>query len=134
MNLLHQYRLFSFMPLLLHFLIISRLEARHMGRCIKRGQVLIINYIDQICYNIHIKICKGKILHTITLNIQDNIYEHIMYLLKSLNPKDIEIIDSKLLEIDSNFDVWTKDEINNIGKIGFNSKSFVEDSEDYSKW
>jgi len=57
-----------------------------------------------------------------------------MYLLKSLNPKDIEIIDSKLLEIDSNFDVWTKDEINNIGKIGFNSKSFVEDSEDYSKW
>ena len=73
-------------------------------------------------------------MHTITLNIQDNIYEHIMYLLKSLNPKDIEIIDSKLLEIDSNFDVWTKDEINNIGKIGFNSKSFVEDSEDYSKW
>ena len=29
---------------------------------------------------------------------------------------------------------WDEKEIENIGKIGFNSQSFVEDSEDYSKW
>lgn len=29
---------------------------------------------------------------------------------------------------------WHKKELENIGKIGFNSKSFVNDSEDYSKW
>ena len=29
---------------------------------------------------------------------------------------------------------WYKKELENIGKIGFNSKSFVEDSEDYSQW
>lgn len=29
---------------------------------------------------------------------------------------------------------WHKKELENIGKIGFNSKSFVEDDENYSKW
>jgi len=29
---------------------------------------------------------------------------------------------------------WHQKELENIGKIGFNSKSFVEDDEDYSKW
>jgi len=29
---------------------------------------------------------------------------------------------------------WHKKELENIGKIGFNSKSFVDDDEDYSKW
>ena len=29
---------------------------------------------------------------------------------------------------------WHKKELENIGKIGFHSESFVEDSEDYTKW
>ena len=29
---------------------------------------------------------------------------------------------------------WDDKELANIGKIGHNSKSFVDDSEDYSKW
>jgi antitoxin YefM len=29
---------------------------------------------------------------------------------------------------------WHKKELENIGKIGLHSKSFVEDNEDYSKW
>ena len=29
---------------------------------------------------------------------------------------------------------WDEKEIDNIGKIGFNSKSFIEDKEDYTKW
>ena len=76
-------------------------------------------------------------MHSIRLNIQDNIYSHIMFLLKSLNPNDIEIInDDVTLNSTKNmhYENWTQDEIVNIGKIGMNSKSFVEDDEDYSKW
>jgi len=32
------------------------------------------------------------------------------------------------------YDFWKNDELESIGKIGLNSKSFVEDSEDYTKW
>ncbi len=30
--------------------------------------------------------------------------------------------------------VWHKKELENIGKVGLHSQSFVEDDEDYSKW
>ncbi len=76
-------------------------------------------------------------MHTIKLNIQDNIYSHIMFLLKSLNPKDIEIINDELTSNNVeniNYENWTQEEIANIGKIGLSSKSFIEDEEDYSKW
>ncbi|MEA2050833.1 MAG: hypothetical protein U9O56_08895 [Campylobacterota bacterium] len=74
-------------------------------------------------------------MHTVTLNIQDNIYSHIMFLLKNLNHKDLEIIEEKrVLDDDTKYNDWNKVELENIGKIGFNSKSFVEDNEDYSKW
>ena len=36
-------------------------------------------------------------MHTIKLKVQDSIYSHIMYLLKSLNQKEIEIIEDKQL-------------------------------------
>jgi antitoxin YefM len=29
---------------------------------------------------------------------------------------------------------WHKKELENVGKIGFDSRSFVDDGEDYSKW
>ena len=32
-------------------------------------------------------------MHTIKLNVQDNIYRHIMFLLKSLSSKELEIIE-----------------------------------------
>jgi len=32
-------------------------------------------------------------MHTVKLNIQDSAYNHVMYLLKSLNSKDIEVIE-----------------------------------------
>jgi len=73
-------------------------------------------------------------MHTIRLNIQDNIYSHIIFLLKSLNPKDIEIINEESMSNDAKDKNWNDTDISNIGKIGFNSKSFVEDKEDYSKW
>ena len=34
-------------------------------------------------------------MHTITLNVQDNIYENIMFLLKNLNLKGFEIKEEK---------------------------------------
>ncbi|MDA3937884.1 MAG: hypothetical protein PF693_01065 [Spirochaetia bacterium] len=70
-------------------------------------------------------------MHTVILKIQDNSYDHIMYLLNNLNNKDIEIVNSTA-ELDLNYETWSLDEINNTGKIGLHSKSFVEDSEDYS--
>ena len=42
--------------------------------------------------------------------------------------REIKVKDSK------EFEDWTKKELEQIGKIGFVSKSFIEDSEDYSKW
>lgn len=34
-------------------------------------------------------------MHTIRLNVKDSIYEHIMFLLKSLDTKELEIIEEK---------------------------------------
>jgi len=75
-------------------------------------------------------------MHTIKLNVQDSIYEHIMFLLNSLNSKGLEIIEDKENKDTkvSYFEDWTKEELSDIGKIGFVSDSFVDDSEDYSKW
>ena len=35
-------------------------------------------------------------MHTITLQVQDSMYEHFSYLLKNLNPKEIKVVDEKL--------------------------------------
>lgn len=44
--------------------------------------------------------------------------------------------DYELLKKSISYDymTWHKKELENIGKIGFNSKSFVDDKEDYTKW
>jgi len=76
-------------------------------------------------------------MHTVKLNIQDDVYNHVMFLLRSLRSKGIDIIDDST-STDSlpavNYETWTQEEIKNIGKIGLHSKSFEEDNEDYSKW
>ena len=33
-----------------------------------------------------------------------------------------------------NYELWDQEEIQSIGKIGFNSNSFIKDDEDYTKW
>ncbi|MDQ7060712.1 MAG: hypothetical protein Q9M43_06090 [Sulfurimonas sp.] len=74
-------------------------------------------------------------MHVVKLNIQDSIYNHIMFLLKNINTKELEIIeDKKVISDNVQYDKWNKSELNSIGKIGFNSKSFIDDNEDYSKW
>jgi len=72
-------------------------------------------------------------MHTVILKIQDNSYDHIMYLLNSLNHSDFEIVNASA-ELELNYETWSQDEINNTGKMGLHSKSFAADSEDYSKW
>lgn len=34
-------------------------------------------------------------MHTIKLNVQDSIYKHIMFLLRNLNTKELEIVEDK---------------------------------------
>lgn len=36
-------------------------------------------------------------MHTIKLNVQDGIYDHIMFLLNSLNTKELEIVENKVV-------------------------------------
>lgn len=37
-------------------------------------------------------------MHTLKLNVQDNIYNHIMFLLNNINSKDLEIVEDKVCE------------------------------------
>jgi hypothetical protein len=50
-------------------------------------------------------------MHSIKLNVQDSIYGHIMFLLNSLNSKDLEIIEDKTIE--------------SIGKVKYNENSEI---------
>ena len=49
-------------------------------------------------------------MHSIKLNVNNKIYDHVMFLLKSLNREDLEIIEDK--EISKN--QHTKEEIKNL--------------------
>jgi len=72
-------------------------------------------------------------MHTVKLRIEDDIYQNIMFFLNNLNLKGLEVIENKT-KVNNSYDTWNKDDLKQIGKIGFNSNSFVDDSEDYSKW
>jgi hypothetical protein len=39
-------------------------------------------------------------MHSIKLNVEDNIYNHVMFLLNSLNNKDLQIVEDKLVTED----------------------------------
>ena len=64
-------------------------------------------------------------MQTITLKIDDNIFEHVMFLLDSLKKQGVEIIKDDSTE----YELWSEEELKNIGKIAFNSKSFEDDDE-----
>lgn len=74
-------------------------------------------------------------MHTIKLDIQDSIYEHVMFLLKSLDEKDLSITECKTdenLEHDSYFYERQKQlqqDIEDIesGKVKMLSKKEYED-------
>ena len=39
-------------------------------------------------------------MHTLKINVEDNVYTHLKYFLESLNNKGIEVIEDKILEND----------------------------------
>ena len=51
---------------------------------------------------------------------------------ENLNFEEVEVIVIPMQNYE--YQTWNEKEIKNSGKIGFHSKSFVKDDEDYSKW
>ena len=62
-------------------------------------------------------------MHTIKLTVEDSIYNHIMFLLKSLNRKDIKIIEDRV----------TTNQETNIDFSKYKVKAF-QNIEDPVKW
>lgn len=48
--------------------------------------------------------------------------------------EEVEVIVLSKKQTELDYEFWQQNELEQIGKIGFNSKSFVEDDEDYSTW
>jgi hypothetical protein len=48
--------------------------------------------------------------------------------------EEVEVIVLSKKQTKLDYDFWQQNELEQIGKIGLNSKSFVEDDEDYSTW
>jgi len=70
-------------------------------------------------------------VQTVEIKVEEQYIDNILIILKNLKEgmiKEIKVKDNK------EFKDWSDKELEQIGKIGFVSKSFVEDSEDYSKW
>ena len=70
-------------------------------------------------------------MQTVEIKVEEQYIDNILIILKNLKEgmiKKIKVKDNK------EFEDWSDKELEQIGKIGFVSKSFVEDSEDYSRW
>ena len=70
-------------------------------------------------------------MQTVEIKVEEQYIDNILIILKNLKEgmiKEIIVKDNK------EFEEWSDKELEQIGKIGFVSKSFVEDSEDYSRW
>jgi len=77
-------------------------------------------------------------MKSIKLLIKDSVFDKVIYFLQNLPKDDVSIIENKTIKEpfveNENWDYWSEEEIDKIGKIGFVSNSFESDDEDYSKW
>ena len=76
-------------------------------------------------------------MHSLRLNIEDSVFDKVISFLHNLPKNDVVIIEDKIINnsnIKKEWDSWSEDEIDSVGKIGFISDSFEKDDEDYSKW
>ena len=77
-------------------------------------------------------------MHSIRLDIQDSVFDKVIYFLQNLPKDEVIIVEDKVIDTSSiegkNWDYWSEEELNSIGKIGFLSTSFEDDDEDYSQW
>ena len=74
-------------------------------------------------------------MQTITINVQENVLDKVMYLLKNLS--DIEIVDDGKKsnnQKDEKWTYWRDEEMDNFGKIAIGLSKQNYDNEDYSKW
>jgi hypothetical protein len=74
-------------------------------------------------------------IQTITINVQENVLDKVMYLLKNLS--DIEIVDARKKsnnQKDEKWTYWRDEELDNFGKIAIGLSKQNYDNEDYSKW
>jgi len=63
-------------------------------------------------------------MHTIKLQVHDSIYSHIMFLLKSLNTKELQIIEDKTIPSDHT------DEIHDLCSFSNHSANLIDDWKD----
>jgi len=75
-------------------------------------------------------------MHTLRLNIEDSVFDKVIYFLQNLPKNDVEIVENKIIAKDEEWDYWSEEEIAIFGKysIGLSSNDFEDDDEDYSKW
>lgn len=66
-------------------------------------------------------------MHTIKLNVQDSIYNHIMFFLNNLNSKDLKIIEDKTIE---SIDQINYDENSEIDAFSNHSANLVDEWKD----
>jgi len=74
------------------------------------------------------------VVQTITINVQENVLDKVMYLLKNLS--DIEIVDAGKKsnnQKDEKWTYWRDEELNNFGKIAIGLSKQNYNNEDYSK-
>ena len=77
-------------------------------------------------------------MHSLRLNIEDSVFDKVIYFLQNLPKNDVEIVESRIIEDlivkEDKWNCWSEEELDSIGKIGFLSTSFEDDDEDYSQW
>ena len=70
-------------------------------------------------------------MQTVEIEVDEKYIDKVLDTLKTLKEG---IIKGVVVKETEPFEVWNEKELESIGKIGFVSKSFVEDDEDYSQW
>lgn len=73
-------------------------------------------------------------MHTLQINVSDNLYEQFIQYISTFPSKEISFQEINPNETKESYQSWSEEEILVIGKVGFDSKSFKDDNEDYSKW
>ena len=77
-------------------------------------------------------------MHSVRLDINDSVFDKVIYFLQNLPKDEVRIVENKIIQESFvegvDWDYWSDKEIDNIGKIGLMSNSFEEDDEDYLQW
>ena len=74
-------------------------------------------------------------MHSIIINVQDNVLDKIIHILKNISGIEIvERVEKKNSTTDERWSYWREEELDNFGKISIGLSKHDYDDEDYSKW